>query len=203
MTDRTKRKSQADRIREYINRTGYTGAGHRAWTKAEDDQLRATRGCRIAVILPLFPSRTVDAINARRQLLGLARHFRRFTVAEMKLLKQHVGSRSWPQLLHFFPGRSRDSLRQLARRLGMPSVNRRPIPVGWNHPLYDEIRMRAWEDGISLRALNRELDAHGYFTQARKARDKPRKSRPINFVYVQRALDFFDARLRKDDRLAG
>jgi hypothetical protein len=158
------------------------------WSKSEHRALLATKGKHIAAICHLFPGRTRRAVQQRRVLFGCvgwASHT--WTRAEIALLRRNFDSMTPAEIRSLFPGRTVQAVAIKARRLGLHYG--RPKPIVWNEPIYDAIRLRAWEDGISMRALNRELRPCGNF---------PLSGRRPNSVYVAKALDFFDARLRND-----
>ena len=161
------------------------------WSPEEHAVLLTTKGKPLGSVLHLFPKRTRSAVMQRRQRFNCAGPKpRSWTKAETARLREAAKSNALTEIALSIPTRTAQAVRMRAQRMGVTYP--RPQLKMRGEPIYDEIRMRVWEDGISLRALNEELNTHGYFTRWRKW------PRPLHLKYVAIALDFFGARLRRD-----
>ncbi|WP_149534455.1 hypothetical protein [Tardiphaga sp. P9-11] len=96
-------------------------------------------------------------------------------------MKNAFRSRDWQYVESVLPNRPQAGISAQGRHLGLSVVIRRKPPVHWDEPYFDEIRARAWEDGMSLTALNREVSAYSCFLQSR-AKETPFVADSIPFI---------------------
>jgi hypothetical protein len=187
----------AQRARSRIERTGQAPGGKTVWSAAEDKKLLATKGEELGAIVYLFPGRTDIAIRSRRLKLGLRRRVTKpWSAEEDKILRRNATTMNWWQISTMLPGRSRAAVQGRARYLGMCSVWRCDGPKSHNIPLYDAIRRRAWEDGIGLQALDRELKTGGYFHKNAFRKRNPQGY--LNIGHIRKAVEFFGGELTID-----
>ena len=187
----------AQRARSRIKRTGMTPGGKQVWTKAEDDKLVAINGEKLGAIVHLFPGRTDAAIRFRRLKLGLSRRvIKAWSAEEDKILRRNASTMNWWQISPILPGRSRASVQGRARLLGISSPGRCDAPKPHNIPLFDAVRLRAWQDGIGLQALDRELKTGGYFHRNGYRKRNPRGF--VNIGHIRKAVEFFGGELTID-----
>jgi hypothetical protein len=186
----SKSATLSQRNRTRIARTGQAPGGKRVWSKEEDRRLVETKDLKLTAILPLFACRTEIAVRARRVTLGLSgRVAKAWSLDEDKTLRRNAATMNWWQISHLLPGRTRAAVQGRARYLGIPSPWRGDGPKKYNVPLLDAVRQRAWEDGIGLEALDRELKTGGYFHKnGFRKRNKPNY---VNFANIGKAVEFF------------
>jgi hypothetical protein len=92
------------------------------------------------------------------------------------------------------PHRTITEIQRRAKQLRVELFNRYEQPLFTiGEPLADAIRLRAREDGISMRGLDRELGTSGYFTNVASLRAK-RGSGPY-MPAIHKAIEFFEAEL--------
>jgi hypothetical protein len=94
-----------------------------------------------------------------------------------------------PQLAKLLPGRSEYAVQGRAWYLGVRKGCRRS-PLAKGLPVYDEIRARAYEDGLSMRALDSELGTGKYFQKNYRKK--------LNWKKLARAVEFFGGEMRVD-----
>jgi hypothetical protein len=188
----------AQRARSRIERTGQAPGGKQVWSEAEDKKLLATKGEELGAIVYLFPGRTEFAIRSRRLKLGLRgrRVTKPWSVEEDKILRRNAATMNWWQISTMLPGRSRAAVQGRARHLGVCSVWRWDGPKPYNIPLYDAIRRRSWEDGIGLKALDRELKTGDYFHKNGFRKRNPQGH--LNIGHIRKAVEFFGGELTID-----
>jgi len=187
----------SERNRSRIQRTGQTPGGARVWSELEDERLLATKDEELSAIIYLFPGRTDIAIRARRRKLGVrSRSAKTWSPEEDKVLRVNARTMNWWEISALLPGRSRAAVQGRARFLGISGSWRCDGPKPYNIPLFDAIRLRAWEDGIGFEALDRELKTGGYF---HKNGFRKRNSRGyVNIGHIRKAVNFFGGELTID-----
>lgn len=96
-------------------------AAHEPWTEAEEGYLRKHHATMTTKAMAAALGRSVSAVKTRANLLGLRSKHRPWTAAELgrlRLLWPVEGRACAPQ----FPGRSPDSVSEVARRLRLGRV---------------------------------------------------------------------------------
>jgi hypothetical protein len=183
----------AQRARSRIERTGQAPGGKQVWSEAEDKKLLATKGEELGAIVHSFPGRTHIAIRSHRLKLELRRRVAKaWSPEEDKILRRNASTMNWWQISALLSGRSRAAVQGRARLLGISSPWRWDAPKPHNIPLFDAVRLRAWEDGIGLQALDRELKTGGYFHK-NGAYNKTKGY--VNIGHIRKAVEFFGGEL--------
>jgi hypothetical protein len=179
----------AERSSYLQRRQGFTFAGRKIWDATEDEVVKRTAGEAIAVTQKLLPHRTSNAIGRRRVKLHiLGRKLKQWTTHEDRTLRANIAL-SYPAIAKILPGRTAHGVQGRAWYLGMrKSCLNRPKAKGL--PLYDVVRNRAYEDGMSMRALDCELRTGSYFRANQK--------KTLNWKKVARAVDFFGGEMTID-----
>lgn len=193
----SKSAAVSERNRSRIQRTGQAPGGKRVWSDVEDERILATKDEELSGIVYLFPGRTDGAIRSRRLKLGLrGRTTKAWSTEEDKVLRVNARTMNWWEISALLPGRSRAAVQGRARLLGLSSPWRGDGPTLHNIPLFDAVRLRAWEDGIELQALDRELRTGGYF---HKNGYRKRNSKGyVNIGHIRKAVEFFGGELTID-----
>jgi hypothetical protein len=121
----------------------------------------------------------------------------RWSAGELKVLKEQFPvAESIRDLKELLPGRTLRQIKGKARWIGLRRkyLGDAKLPSDRFFGLVDQIRIRAKEDGISLRKFDKELGTGHYFGSACRLR------RTVNLHAVAKALDYFDATLTIDWR---
>jgi hypothetical protein len=163
----------------------------RHWTKAEDRRIRRTARLPLKKAVKLFKNRTEVAISGRRYDLGCQLTRGPKTVwkgSEVKLLRQIWPNRKLSDIAAAIPRHSIEGIRGMAARLGLHKVQ----TFGATE-LLDQIKARAYEDGISQVRLAAEL---GFGKSWLRRRPNPRH----DFNRFAAAVAFFGGRLVIDWR---
>ncbi len=155
----------------------------------EDNILRETANLTVLEAQKQLPHRTRSAVERRREELGLCRRkLKPWTTFEDRTLKTKIDL-GYVAIAKLLPGRSVAAVQGRAWYLGVrKGTLRRPKPKGL--PVYDQLRDRAYEDGISQHALDCELRTGKYF------QDNHQKK--LNWKKLARAVEFFGAELKLD-----
>ena len=152
------------RVRQFIATTGRTPAGHKAWTAAEDEEVR-----RLAPdykgLTKILPHRTFYAIESRAKALGIRKKNHVWTNHEVARLRKLWGRASRADILAAFPGMKFITIQRVAAYRGIRAPRRPLKPTG--HPLLDAIRQRCFELNLSLSDLD-EMARTGQFFRQRK-----------------------------------
>jgi hypothetical protein len=173
----------ARRSSEIQRARGYTFTGNKIWEEPEDAILRATADKTIPTAQKRLPHRTAKSIERRRGKLGLCRRkLKPWTTHEDRTLRANLDRMGYPQLAKLLPGRSEHAVQGRAWYLGVRKGCRR-IPLAKGLPVYDEVRSRAYEDGITMSELDCELRTGKYF------QDNHQKK--LNWKKLARAVEFF------------
>jgi len=108
---------------------------------------------------------------------------------------RQAGKRTGPTGIHrVLPHRTPWEIRKRADALSIALFNYHDKPLAiLGEPLADAIRQRAKEDGLSMRGLDCELNAGGYFTNVASQRAK-RGAGPY-MPAIRKAIEFFEAEL--------
>jgi hypothetical protein len=159
------------------------------WTKIEDRRIWRTAHLPLAKVVRLFKNRTATAIGGRRHELGSQRKLgpiNPWKGTEIKLLRQ-----MWPcckisDIVDAIPRHRIEGIRSKAAHLGLHKVSAYQGP-----DVLDQIKGRAYEDGISLIRLAAELGCGKSFLRCR-----PHSRRDFNKIAA--AVAFFGGRLVVD-----
>jgi hypothetical protein len=179
----------AKRSRHLQRRRGFTFAGRKIWEQSEDDVLRATATLTVSEVQKRLPHRAVSAIAMRRGRLGLCRRtLKPWTTHEDRILRTNIDL-GYPRIAKLLPGRSEHAVQGRAWYLGVrKGCRRNPRVKGL--PVYDDVRSRAYEDGLSMHDLDCELRTGKYF------QDNHRKI--LNWEKLARAVAFFGGQMTVD-----
>ncbi len=174
--------SNAALYRARVRRRGYTYGGDKLWEASEDSVVRETAHLTLPETQRRLPNRSCCAIERRREKLGISRRkLRSWTTFEDRTLRNniHLG---YPAIAKLLPARSVHAVQGRAWYLGVrKGCLRRPKPKGL--PVYDQLRDRAFEDGISQQALDHQLRTGKYFQDNHQRR--------LDWKRLARAVDFF------------
>jgi hypothetical protein len=177
------RNAESAKRSSYLQRQrGVTFAGTKIWDAAEDEIIKRTSGEVIAVAQRLLPHRTSKAIERRRQKLDVSgRRLKPWTTNEDRTLRSNIAL-DYPAIAKLLPGRTTHGVQGRAWYLGIrKGCLRRPKAKGL--AVYDTVRNRAYEDGLSMHALDCELRTGKYFQDNHK--------KTLNWKKLARAVDFF------------
>ena len=168
---------------------GTTFGGDKIWEPAEDKIIVETAHEVVSVTRELLPHRTERAIEARRVTIGVGgRRLKPWTTHEDRTLRANIGL-SYPEMAKFLPNRTVHAIQGRAWYLGIRKGCRRaPRPTGLL--VYDMVRNRAFEDGLSMHALDSELRTGKYFQDNYK--------RTLNWKKLASAVDFFGGQMNID-----
>ena len=163
------------------------------WEQSEDDVLRATATLTLSEVQKLLPHRTACAIDKRRGRLHLLRRkLKPWTTREDRILSANIDKMDCRTIASLLPGRSKHAVQSHAWFLGVRKGYLRP-PKATGFLVYDEVRNRAYEDRVSLCALDRELGTGTYFQQNDKKRpDWKKLARAVAFFGGQMTVDWKD-----------
>jgi hypothetical protein len=186
----SERTLAAKRTSEIQRRRGVTFRGNKIWEESEDRIIRKLRHLSLAKIREQLPYRSEKAIETRRRQLGYrSRTLKPWTTHEDRLLRAKIDTMAFTEIARLLPGRSSHAAQGRAWYLGIrKGCQRNPKIKGV--PLYDEIRQRAHEDGLTMRALDRELKTGRYFQSNYK--------NALHWKKIASAVDFFGGRLTID-----
>lgn len=179
----------ANLFKERLRRRGYTYRGDKIWEASEDSIVRATASLTTVDAQKRLPNRSCRAIERRRQTLGVARRkLKPWTTFEDRTLRSNI-QLGYPAIANLLPGRSVHAVQGRAWYLGVrKGCLRRPKPKGL--PVYDQVRDRAFEDGLSQQALDCELRTGKYF------QDNHHKT--LDWKKLARAVEFFGGKIKVD-----
>ena len=162
-------------------------ARHRGlWTPWEISVLRANIEKSDRQIAKLLMTKTYRAVASKRLRLGLKRNERKdFTRRERAIIRKLApfGMRAIRKAL---PGHHNIVFYRHSRHFGF-EIARDPVKMG-RCELYNAIRRRAREDGITFRGLDRECRSGDYFL-----RDGLTAAPKMHFI--RRAVRFFGGRI--------
>jgi hypothetical protein len=156
------------------------------WTKVEDRRIRRTALLPVKKVVMLFKNRTALAISARRYDLGCQRKLGPLSAwkgTEVKLLRRMWPSCKLSDIADAIPRHKIEGIRSKAAKLGLHKV---AAFVGSD--VLDQIKARAYEDGISQVRLAAELGCGKSFLRRRS--DSRR-----DFNKIATAVAFFGGRL--------
>lgn len=177
----------AARMSHLQRKRGYTFVGSKIWEKREDDIIRSTAHLTIKEVRKQLPHRSGKAIEARRGFLGLLRRkLKQWTTSEDRLLRQNIDHLDYVEIAKLLPNRTVHGVQGRAWYLGIRKGCHQ-CPKAKGLPIYDAVRLRGYEDGISMHSLDRELRTGKYF------QDNHRKT--LNWKKLARAVDFFGGEL--------
>lgn len=181
----------ANDYRALLHKRGYTFSGNKIWEPGEDDIVRETAHLILPEAQKRLPHRTCRAVERRRENLGLYRRkLKPWTTFEDRTLRANI-ELGYSAIAKLLPGRSVHAVQGRAWYLGVrKGCLRRPKPKGL--PVYDQVRDRAFEDGLSQHALDCELRTGKYF------QDNHHKT--LNWKKLARAVEFFGGEMRVDFR---
>jgi hypothetical protein len=180
----------ARRSSDIQRRRGFTFAGSKIWDRSEIDILRSTIALTIPKVQQLLPHRTASAIERRREKLGICRRtLKPWTTIEDRILKGSIDALGYPAIAKLLPGRNAHAVQGRAWYLGLRKGCLRS-PKAKGLPLYDEVRIRAYEDGLSMHALDNELRTGKYFQDNHK--------KTLNWKKLARAVEFFGGQMKID-----
>lgn len=181
----------ANDYRALLQKRGYTFSGNKIWESGEDDIIRETAHLTVPEAQKRLSHRTCRAVERRREDLGLCRRkLRPWTTLEDRTLRMNI-ELGYPAIAKLLPGRSVHAVQGRAWYLGVrKGCLRRPKPKGL--PVYDQVRDRAFEDGLSQQALDCELRTGKYF--------QDNHSKTLNWKKLARAVEFFGGEMRVDFR---
>jgi hypothetical protein len=179
----------AKRSRHLQRRRGFTFSGSKIWEQSEDDALRATVTLTVPQVQKRLPHRTASAIERRREKLHLFRRkLKPWTTHEDRILRTNIDL-DYPKIAKLLPGRSEHAVQGRAWYLGVRKGCRRNPQIK-GLPVYDDVRTRAYEDGLSMHDLDCELRTGRYF----QANDK----KILNWKKLARAVAFFGGQMTVD-----
>lgn len=180
---------RAEVVRHVCRQARWQNPDRPRWTSSELQLLRRwahLTDAKIAAIL----GRTERSVRCKRQRIELRKRLvRKWTEAETIVLRRTApyGLRACREAL---PHRHANVILVTAKRLKI--VIEPQVLAQVRHPILNEIRERARQDGITLHALDREIGAtspyFGYTPALRTARPR--------WEYITRAVAFFGGVLR-------
>lgn len=177
----------AEHNRNLQRSRGYTYAGSKIWEEGEDEIVRSTAHLTIPEVILQLPHRTGPAIERRRERLNLLRRkLKQWTTHEDRILRQNIDQLDYVGIAKLLPHRTVHSVQGRAWYLGIrKGCLQQPKAKGL--PVYDAVRLRGYEDGLSMHALDSELRTGKYF------QDNYRKT--LNWKKLARAIEFFGGEL--------
>jgi hypothetical protein len=179
----------AERSRNLVRQRGYV-FGNKIWDEKELQIIRATAHLTIPQVQKRLAHRTAPAIEAAREKHGVSRRkLKPWTTHEDRILKANIDRLGYPAIAKLLPGRNEHAVQGRAWYLGVRKGCAR-APKAKGLPVYDEIRNRAYEDGLSLYALDRELGTGKYFQDSYK--------KTLNWEKLARAVAFFGGQMTID-----
>lgn len=163
------------------------------WSNEELKILKEGRLLKLDKLQERLPDRTRTSIWAMRTRRGLTRDVP-WTRGEDEELKRAAKTMGVNRIQRLLPHRTCHQIEQRAKQLNIKifKIDRSKLTI-LGEPLADAIRQRAKEDGISIRALDRELGTTGYFTNVAALRAR-RGSGPY-MPAIRKAIEFFEAEL--------
>lgn len=184
-----------ERTRQRMHETGRTPRGDLIWSAEEHGRLEQLRNEKLDSIVALFPGRTRGALRSRRMNYDLApKSFQLWTTHEERVLRENAGKLNWQQISDMLPGRTRAAVQGRARYLGLCGRHLGQGPKKFDKPLFDAVRLRAWEDGIGFSDLDRELNTGGYFAK-NGFRKRNKQKDYVNIRHIKKAVEFFGGEL--------
>lgn len=164
--------------------------GGKIWEQPEDDVLRATVTLTVPEVQKRLPHRTASAIERRREKLDLLRRkLKPWTTREDRVLHANIEQMDYRAIASLLPGRSDHAVQGRAWYLGVRKGCRRNPKVK-GLPVYDDVRSRAHEDGLSMHDLDCELRTGKYFQDNHK--------KILNWKKLARAVAFFGGQMTVD-----
>jgi hypothetical protein len=179
----------ANHYRDVLRKRGYTYRGDKLWEATEDAIVRSTAHLTVAEAQKRLPHRSCRAVERRRKNIAVSRRkLKPWTTLEDRTLRNNINL-DYPAIAKLLPGRSVHAVQGRAWYLGVrKGCLRRPKPKGL--PIYDQLRDRAFEDGISQQALDCELRTGKYF--------QDNHQRTLNWKKLTRAVEFFGGEMKVD-----
>jgi hypothetical protein len=123
----------------------------------------------------------------RREKLDLMRRkLKPWTTREDRVLHANIEQMDYRAIASLLPGRSEHAVQGRAWYLGIRKGYRRNPKVK-GLPVYDDVRSRAYEDGLSMRDLDCELRTGKYF--------QDNYNKTLNWKKLARAVAFFGGQM--------
>jgi hypothetical protein len=172
--------------KERMRITGYTPLGRKLWS-VEDDEIVKALYPSYADMKARLPERTLRALHARCEALGIAKKIHWWLGSEIAKLRRLYPTASRDKLRDEFSGLTWPAIQGAACRYGVKRARRKYKRTG--HHLIDAILARIEEIGWTLRDLDEESKTGRYFRNGSWRRSKP------NYGRLARAAKALDGRL--------
>lgn len=172
--------------KERMRITGYTPLGRKLWSVDDDEIVRALYPS-YADMKARLPERTLRALHARCEALGIAKKIHWWLGSEIAKLRRLYPTASRDKLRDEFPGLTWPAIQGAACRYGVKRARRKYKRTG--RSLMDALLARIEEIGWTLRDLDEESKTGKYFRNGYWRRSKP------NYGRLARAVRALDGRL--------
>lgn len=150
----------------YIDRTGYTIAGDKAWTRDELNAMRRLYPDAAALSVAL-PCRSPAAIGHKARHMGLVVPRKIWSQAEILALRRpYISGMPVQEIERLLPGRSRHQIWHRAHRSGFRRPRIAPRPTGI--PIVDAVRLRAHDHRLTMGDLDAFVGKRRYFVSPRR-----------------------------------
>lgn len=168
------------RIRDRLERAGFTDAGVKVWTESELELVRQFSSD-YGKLCQLLPHRTRKAIRGKAGQLGLTKKRHCWTGSDLVTLRKLYANTSMEEVERAFPGLSRPALRQRAARIGVTRPRRQYYVTGISS--IDQIRAKCFEIRWTMVDLDKASRTKKYF------RGRGWSGRKVNHRAVGLAID--------------
>lgn len=172
--------------KERMRITGYTPLGRKLWS-VEDDEIVKALYPSYADMKARLPERTLRALHARCEALGIAKKIHWWLGSEIAKLRRLYPTASRDKLRDEFPGLTWPAIEGAACRYGVKRARRKYKRTC--HSLMDAILARIEEIGWTLRDLDEEARTKKYFSNQGWRRSRP------NIAKIALAVKALDGRL--------
>lgn len=152
--------TRGELAKERMRRSGITPRGRKLWSD-KDDEILKTLYPSYAAMRTQLPERTLRALQARCEVLGITKKLHWWQASEVAKLRRLYPSASQTKLREEFPGLTSKAIERAAARNGIHRAKRRYKRTG-SLPM-DQILTRIEEIGWTLVDLDAESKTGRYF----------------------------------------
>jgi hypothetical protein len=168
----------------------------RPWTKREITRIKKHANLPLDKLVKLFPGRTPQSVKTKRTRLGITGENNRTWTREedQKLRDMCEAGMGWTAMSGAI-GIDREAIRWRCINKLLIRPNRPKVKI-IGEPFADAVRQRAAQDGIGMRALDREIGTGTYFTSNCELRAQRGSGPDMNAI--SKAVHFFGGELKID-----
>lgn len=160
LTDHARHAATAERTRRLLMKRGVGPNGSMLWTAREDDLCRRLHPD-YGAMLDALPHRSITALKKRCSHLCVQRKTFEWTAKALSDLRRMYPAAEWVELRDRFQGVSPATLKRIASRYGIARKRQPYLSTGIY--LLDDLRARAFHEGMTMRHLDEYAESGMYF----------------------------------------